>query len=182
MMCVCTFCRHCLGAEEGGGRGEGAGWAAGVKRHLCWVRCWKTGEGSRAEGEDDRWLVCLLVWECEKVSLFTFVCLANALFLATGMSCNDPPRSLFYRSTSPLQSTQEPLLCSPQQDSLILNFCPVLLFHVFQSLIPVIKNTIITTCLYMQLSNENDMVCTVYTTQILNQTNVWRLFFYLNLL
>lgn len=43
-MCVCMYCRHCLGAEEGRGRAEGAGWAAGLRRPLCRVRCWKTGE------------------------------------------------------------------------------------------------------------------------------------------
>lgn len=54
--------RHCLGAEDGRGRGEGAGLAAGgeekplldqvLKRHV------------RAPGlreRDDRWLVCSLV-------------------------------------------------------------------------------------------------------------------------
>lgn len=138
-VCVCTFCRHCLGAEEGGGRGEGAGWAAGVRRHLCWVRCWKTDEGSGAEGEDDRGLVCLLVWACENVSLFTFVCLAAALFWATGMSCSDPPRSLFYQSTSPLQSIQEPLLCSPQQDTLILNFALSCCFMYFGAWFQLLK-------------------------------------------
>lgn len=175
--CMCVHVLwQCLGAEEGRGRDEGAGWAAGGEQAslLGWVSKARWGLW-RAEGEDDTWLVCLLVWACGKVSLFTFVCPSAALFWATGMSCKW--RTLL----SVLPKHFATLKCSrilhilSSQDTLNSS-C-----HVLQSPIPVIKSTVLTTCIYMHFSNESVMVCVMYATQKLSQTNVRRLFFYLNL-
>lgn len=70
--------RHCLGAEEG--RGEVRVAAGGEETSLLALMPKRHITAPELRERDDRWLVCSLVWACEKASLLTEICLAAALF------------------------------------------------------------------------------------------------------
>lgn len=91
MLCECAC--PVGAAWQGRGRAEAAGGGQTSLQGQVPKERWGL---QRAEGEGDRWLVCLLLWAWGDVSLFTFVSL-SALSWTESMSSSDPPGSVFYQ-------------------------------------------------------------------------------------